>query len=199
MSSLRRRFADARTSGTRHRSRRASMASTPRQEQAASATQRPESAQGQRRSGAEAVSANATGWDARIRRYVMVDGSVRVPPRIAQMLDARVAMLSEQRKLLRSSDAEAYEVLCALHLSGLGHEQNVFPTPQLSGSGQGLDVGIARQTELEQLTTPQAAARLGVTDRTVRRWCESKRLPARWHGGRWLIDERDLCIIALAA
>lgn len=147
------------------------------------------------------MTANATGWDARIRQYIVADGSVRVPPRIAQMLDQRVAMLSEQRKLLRTSDAEAYEVLCALHLSGLGHEQNVFPTPQMSGSGHDFDTSATHRTESEheQLTTPQAAERLGVTDRTVRRWCQTERLPARWHGGRWYIDERDLRIAALAA
>lgn len=147
------------------------------------------------------VTADSAGWDARIRQYIMTDGSVRVPPRIAQMLDQRVAMLSEQRKLLRGSDAEAYEVLCALHLSGLGHEQNVFPTPQMSGSGHDFDTSATNRTESEHepLTTPQAAARLGVTDRTVRRWCQTERLPARWHGGRWYINVRDLRFTTLAA
>lgn len=147
------------------------------------------------------MTVDAIDWDARIRSHVMADGAVRVPPRIAQMLDQRMALLAEQRKLLRASDAEAYEVLCALHLSGLGHEQNVFPASQMSGSGRDFDTSATRRTESEHelLTTPQAAERLGVTDRTVRRWCESKRLPARWHGGRWHIDEHDLCIISLAA
>lgn len=183
---------------TGRRAADARVASTPLQEQAASAAQRPGSAQGQRRSGAEAVTADTTSWDARIRQYVMADGSVRVPPRIAQILDERVAMLSEQRKLLRASDAEAYAVLCALHLSSLGHEQNVFSTPQMSGSGHDLDSGTTQRTESEQLTTPQAAARLGRTDRTVRRWCETKRLPARWHGGRWHINEHDLRVAQAA-
>ncbi|WP_420716062.1 helix-turn-helix domain-containing protein [Mycobacterium sp. 94-17] len=128
----------------------------------------------------------------------MADGAVRVPPRIAQMLDQRVQMLAEQRKMLRDSDAEAYEVLCALYLSRLGHEQNVFPSPRISGSGQGLDASATQQTDSEQLTTPQAAKRLGVSDRTVRRWCESKRLPARWHGGRWHINEHDLRVAQAA-
>lgn len=147
------------------------------------------------------MTADAPSWDARIRQYIMADGSVRVPPRIAQMLDQRVAMLSEQRKLLRGSDAEAYEVLCALHLSGLGHEQNVFQAHQMSGSGHDFDTSATHRTESEHepLTTPQAAARLGVTDRTVRRWCQTERLPARWHGGRWHINERDLRLTTLAA
>ncbi|WP_062893339.1 helix-turn-helix domain-containing protein [Mycobacterium avium] len=115
------------------------------------------------------------------------------------MLDQRVALLAEQRKMLRASDAEAYEVLSALYLSRLGHEQKVFPTPQMSDTGHDLDVDATQQTESEQLTTPQAAARLGVTDRTVRRWCATGRLPARWHGGRWYISEHDLRITALAA
>lgn len=147
------------------------------------------------------MTADSIDWDAQIRRHIMADGSVRVPPRIAQMLDQRVAILAEQRTMLRASDGEAYEVLCALHLSGLGHEQNVFSRPQMSGCGHDLDVSGIRQTESkhEQLTTPEAAERLGVTDRTVRRWCQTERLPARWHGGRWVIDEHDLRIIALAA
>lgn len=138
----------------------------------------------------------AIDWDAQIRRHIAADGSVRVPPRIAQMLDQRIAILAEQRTMLRASDGEAYEVLCALHLSGLGHEQNVFP--QMSSSGHDLDVDAGQQTKSEQLTTPQAAERLGVTDRTVRRWCATERLPARWHGGRWHINEHDLRVAQAA-
>lgn len=102
--------------------------------------------------------------------------------------------------MLRTSDSEAYEVLCALHLSGLGHEQKVFSKTKMSGSGQDFDMSATHrpESEHEQLTTPQVAERLGVTDRTVRRWCATERLPARWHGGRWHINEYDLRITQAA-
>ncbi|WP_201408417.1 helix-turn-helix domain-containing protein [Mycobacterium paraintracellulare] len=147
------------------------------------------------------VGAAAVDWSQRFASHINPDGSVVVPPRIAQMLDQRVSLLSEQRKMLRSSDPEAYEILGALRLSGLGHEQNVFPRPQMSGSGHDFDTSATQQTESEheQLTTPEAAERLGVTDRTVRRWCATERLPARWHGGRWHISEHDLSITQAAA
>lgn len=140
------------------------------------------------------VGSAAVAWSQRFASHINPDGSVVVPPRIAQMLDQRLSLLSEQRKMLRSSDPEAYEILGALRLSGLGYEQNVFTAARMSGTGRDFDTSAMHRTELEheQLTTPQAAERLGVTDRTVRRWCQTERLPARWHGGRWHINEHDL-------
>ena len=42
-----------------------------------------------------------------------------------------------------------------------------------------------------------AAALLGVSDDTVRRWIDSGRLPAvRDHAGRWLVVGRDLAVVA---
>ena len=46
------------------------------------------------------------------------------------------------------------------------------------------------------LTTPQAAARLGVTVRRVEKFITDGRLPARKVGRDWLIDEKDLSTFA---
>ena len=42
------------------------------------------------------------------------------------------------------------------------------------------------------LTTSEAALEADVTDRCIRKWIVQGRLPATWHGGRWLIDRTAL-------
>lgn len=101
--------------------------------------------------------------------------------------------------MLRAADAEAYEVLSALRLSALGHEQNVFRATQqptgvsASGHKNANDKSFQQQSN-RWLTTTQAAQLTGVHDRTIRRWIVTQRLPANRHGGRWLIDRQHLAI-----
>ena len=45
---------------------------------------------------------------------------------------------------------------------------------------------------MSQLTTPEAARKLGVTDARVRQIIAAGRLPARKFGPVWLIEESDL-------
>lgn len=142
-------------------------------------------------------------WAERIGRHMLPEGSVLVPPRIAKALDEQLGILSERRIMLRASDPEAYEVLSALHLSALGYKQNVFrPKPQsqvMSDIGQkGADEHVVQQQSNYWLTTLDAAELTGVHDRTIRRWIAAQRLPARRHGGRWLVH-RQYLNIALAA
>ncbi|MCA0329961.1 MAG: helix-turn-helix domain-containing protein [Actinobacteria bacterium] len=50
---------------------------------------------------------------------------------------------------------------------------------------------------MTQYRVSEAAALLGVSDDTVRRWIDAGRLPAvRDHAGRWLVVGRDLAAIA---
>jgi molybdopterin-binding protein len=50
---------------------------------------------------------------------------------------------------------------------------------------------------MTQYRVSEAAALLGVSDDTVRRWIDAGRLPAvRDHAGRWLVVGRDLAEIA---
>ncbi|MCV6975329.1 helix-turn-helix domain-containing protein [Mycobacterium bourgelatii] len=136
-------------------------------------------------------------WQRRIARYLRPDGSVVVPPRIAKLLDRRVGILPEQRIMLRAADPEAYSVLMALRLAALGRTQNPF---SVAASGQNRAVRDSYLPSSEWLTTPAAAEQLGVSERTMRRWVTAQRIPARKHGGRWLINSRDLGIAqALAA
>lgn len=48
---------------------------------------------------------------------------------------------------------------------------------------------------LGHLTTREAARRLGLTDRRVREFIRTGRLPAAKHGASWLIDEADLELV----
>jgi excisionase family DNA binding protein len=124
-------------------------------------------------------------WAERIARHVTTDGSVVVPPRVAAWLDAKTGLTSDRRMLLRITDAAAYEVLAALRLSALAHDD--------SENGTAIVGPQPNQPQSEMwLTTAQAAQRAGVTDRCVRKWIAQHRLPATRHGGRWLINSAQL-------
>lgn len=48
------------------------------------------------------------------------------------------------------------------------------------------------------LTVPAAAALVGVHEDTMRRWCESRKVPAvRLPSGRWRIDRRNIADLIL--
>lgn len=118
-------------------------------------------------------------WAHRIGRHIRPDGSVMVPPRIAQWLEAKAGLTADRRINLRTTDPDAYEVLAALHLSALCHR-----------SGSGTETAATQADSQESgswITTVAAAAQLGVTDRCIRKWIAQGRIPATRHGGRWLI------------
>jgi excisionase family DNA binding protein len=134
---------------------------------------------------------NRDGWAERIGRHVTAEGSVVVPPRIAHWLEQKAGVTDDRRIAIRATDPLAYEVLAALHLAALHHR---------SGIGTKDAVAPQKPPQLELwLTTSEAATEMGVTDRAIRKWIATDRLPARRHGGRWLIKRNDIHIQALAA
>lgn len=130
-------------------------------------------------------------WAQRIGRHILPDGSVAVPPRIAAWLERKAGVTRERRIAIRDSDPAAYEVLAALRLAALR-------------SSSGCGTKVAAQQHLTQelrvwMNTSTAAALLGVTDRAIRKWIATGKLPATRHGGRWLINRNHLQALALSA
>lgn len=121
-------------------------------------------------------------WDSRISRHIAANGSVLVPPRIARWLESKAGVTAEWRISLRGTDFEAYEVLLAMHMAALR-----------SGCGTDSPVGQREQSPLEAwMSTKEAAAEMQVSDRCVRKWIHTGRLPATMSGARWLINRNDL-------
>ena len=52
------------------------------------------------------------------------------------------------------------------------------------------------ETDVAELTTPEAARYLGVSEETVRRNIRSKRLKAFRRGTQWFINREDLSVFA---
>jgi excisionase family DNA binding protein len=126
-----------------------------------------------------------TDWSARIGRHITADGSVIVPPRIADWIEGQIGLVSERRTALAGTDPLAYTVLSALRIVALPHR---------SGNGTKLAGGQPTSEDSEQwLTTSEAAAQMGVTDRAVRKWIAQDRLPAKRYGGRWMKATLLLC------
>jgi excisionase family DNA binding protein len=130
-----------------------------------------------------------TDWAERIGRHITPDGCVVVPPRIADWIEKQIGLVSERRTALANSDPLAYSVLSALRIVALAHR---------SGNGTKL-AGGQPSSEESWLTTSEAGNAVGVTDRAIRKWIAAGRLPARKHGGRWLIDRTDLQVQVFAA
>jgi excisionase family DNA binding protein len=110
---------------------------------------------------------------------------VVVPARVAAWMDATLR-LREVRTAVRAADAEVYSVLVAIRLAALTWRNGT------SGSGQQAAPQPASTPGSQLMTTTQAAAITGVSDRTIRRAVSGGTLPARKHGGRWLITSTDL-------
>ena len=138
--------------------------------------------------GAQAVMVD---WSSRIGRHITPEGCVVVPARIAAWLEDKAGVTADRRIMLRDTDPEAYEVLAALRIAALQHR---------SANGTKVVGTAPDSTESEQwLTTSQAAAQVGVTDRCIRKWIGTGRLPAQRHGRDWRINPAHLHIRALAA
>ena len=122
-----------------------------------------------------------------IAHHLAPDGSVALPPRVAAWLKQRLGLALSQRDHLRDNDPTAYAALAALHLSAIGHRTGAFPV-----SATGTKEPSEHHDSTGWVTTVQAARSLGVTDRCIRNWIATKRLPARRHAGRWLIERHHL-------
>jgi excisionase family DNA binding protein len=132
-----------------------------------------------------------TDWAHRIGRHINAEGSVIVPPRIADWIEEQIGLVSERRIALADTDPLAYAVLSALRMIALSHR-----------SGNGTKLAEAQPSSEDSnvwLTTSDAAAELGVTDRAIRKWIAQNQLPAHRYGGRWLINRTDLQAQAFAA
>jgi excisionase family DNA binding protein len=134
---------------------------------------------------------NRNDWAARINRHMTADGSVIVPPRIAEWLEQKAGMPADRRIGLRATDPLAYEVLAALHLAALSRRSGI-------GTKGAVAPAEPQQSDV-WMTTIEAAADVGVTDRAIRKWIATDRLPAKRHGGRWLINRNDIHTQAFVA
>ena len=109
--------------------------------------------------------------------------------RMARFLDKESGMTPDRRILLRDSDPEAYENFTALHLGAIRSDRGTNPA-----------AGQPNQSSLDAwMSTIDAAAHFGVTDRCIRKWCRTGQLPATWSGNRWWIDRNALAIHDLTA
>jgi len=111
-----------------------------------------------------------------------LDGPVViVPGRAAAWLDSRLN-LRALRTAVRGHDPEVDAVLVALGVAAAAWRQSV--------------VGTDQRTPAEPaplwLTTREAADRLDVTDRAVRRALAEQRLNGRRTNGGWLVDRESV-------
>ena len=124
----------------------------------------------------------------RIASRILADG-VLISFRMARVLDKNSGMTADRRILLWDSDPEAYENYAALHLAALR-----------SDHGTNHPVAQRNMRDLEAwMSTQETADHFGVTDRCIRKWCRTGRLPATWTGNRWWINRNYLSIHDLTA
>lgn len=126
-----------------------------------------------------------------ISRHVTADGAVIVPPRIAHWLETNAGVTADWRDRLRDTDLEAHQVMAALHWAATQHR---------SGIGTNSPVGQRKQPESQVwLSTCEAAREMKVSDRCIRKWISTDRLPATMSGCRWLINRNDLTALGRTA
>ena len=130
--------------------------------------------------------------ESRISTHVTANGSVIVPPRIARWLETKAKVTADWRDRLRDTDLEAHEVMVALHWAALRHSRSGIGTKPIVGQRQ-------RASSEVWLSTSEVARELKVTDRCVRKWIGTGRLPATMSGCRWLINRNDLDVHKLTA
>jgi excisionase family DNA binding protein len=120
--------------------------------------------------------------EVRIAERLTPDGSVIIPPRIARWLEQQADMTADRRIRLRDTDPDAYVVFAALHLAALSSD---------SGTNDKAAQGISAELDM-WMSTSEAAKALNVTDRCVRKWCQTGQLRAVLSGSRWLINRNTL-------
>ncbi|AFC47921.1 hypothetical protein OCO_15580 [Mycobacterium intracellulare MOTT-02] len=133
----------------------------------------------------------AVDWPQRFASHLNPDGSVVVPQKVAKWLHEWAPVPYEQRLLLRERDPELYAVINALRLSAMSDPES-WPATSDLGSKMVKQVAPQQESEKEWLTTRRASEIAGVTDRAIRDWIATKRLPARRHGHTWRINRTDL-------
>ncbi|WP_030543102.1 helix-turn-helix domain-containing protein [Streptomyces albus] len=104
---------------------------------------------------------------------------VLVPARIAAQLD-KLLSLRQLRTSVRGQDAELDSVLVALATAAAAW--------RTSATGSPLAPVPEAAPPCPWLSTTEAAAVLGITDRAVRLACETGRLDAEHVGGRWRVS-----------
>lgn len=122
------------------------------------------------------------------KRRITSDGWVFLPPRIAAWIEKHAGMTADRRMRLRGSDHEAYIAFASLHLAALR-----------SDSGTESCVGQRNKGQSESwMSTSEAAEALGVTDRCIRKWCNTGRIHAVMTGGRWLVNPNTIALQNIA-
>jgi excisionase family DNA binding protein len=111
---------------------------------------------------------------------------VIVPARIANLL-RRHAGLDDLRIRARGADGEFYCVLTALHIASLQWRDSAIGTTEAPKAELGPD-----SNKRQWMTTGQAAAVIGVTDRAIRKAIATGHLEASNVDGRWRISVEDL-------
>lgn len=123
--------------------------------------------------------------EVRIAQHITNDGSVIIPPRIAQWLEQHCGMTADRRIKLRVTDVDAYVVFAALHLSALCRSDRGTESVAGQQNTTSLDIWIS---------TTEAAQALHVTDRCIRKWCTTGRLHAVRAGNRWLVNTNSIAL-----
>jgi excisionase family DNA binding protein len=137
------------------------------------------------------TSNSAEGANESASRYITPDGWAIVPPQIAHWLEKRAEVNAGTRARLRETNWDAYLVLTSLHAVALQYRR--------SDPGTNTAVGDHERSDSEVwMSTSEAAAELGVTDRCIRKWIHNKRLQAIKPGCRWLINRNDVDIFKLS-
>lgn len=117
-------------------------------------------------------------------RYIVPGGSlVMVPAIVCRFLIGHVKIVELHAKY-RGMRPEIDAVVDAIRMVDLHAQRSalgtaVAPSPEPAPSST-------------WYSTSEAAGRLGVTDRAVRKWCATGRLPAVRIAGRWQIAAEDL-------
>lgn len=123
-----------------------------------------------------------------IAQHITSDGSAIIPPRVARWLEKQANMTADRRIRLRDTDPEAYIVLAALHLAALSSD---------CGTNHTAAQRVSADSNM-WMSTSEAAAALGVTDRCVRKRCKTGQLEAVQSGSRWLINPATLVLQDIA-
>lgn len=108
---------------------------------------------------------------------------VRIPPRIARVLDTRGG-LGRLRREVRGLDAQLDAVLLAVHLAGLAWLE--------ATEGSAVRKLAEAPASSPWVDTRGATDLLGVTPSRVRQLLRAKVLPAEHRGGRWVLARTDV-------